>query len=614
MENRRTKRRHITGVDGLRAIAVIGVIIYHLMPSVIQGGFLGVPIFLLISGYFVTCQLVVEYDQTNRINFFHFYHKRFKKLYPTLIAMLVATTAYITLFQKTLLTNIRSTIWTNLLWVYNWWEIGHGQSYFDRFAGESPFTHLWTLGVEVQFYVLWPMILVILMMMFYQRRHLARWVVLLLAVLSAIEMAVLYNPTSLNRVYYGTDTRAFSLMLGAFLGLIWPIGHLRPNIDRAWSSALDFLGILTLLVTIFGFFTLSGQDAATYRGAMFGYSFLGMILLATVVHPGAHINRILTNRLFTWLGKRSYGIYVYQFPVMIFYEKVVQVGNHPLIHGIIQIVIIMGISELSYRYFEQPLANYDWRNLGRSIRALFDRQQLRRWLVVGPAIILLGIAIYGLCIPAPKAQPTAVQKRITQNAKTTAKRNQAIAAGKTPQVNVDSNSVKQKYGLTAAQVKQLQKLKITAVGDSVMVDASQSIQQLMPLAYVDGQVGRQGNDTPTVLKTLASQGRLADIVVLNLGTNGPISDHAMNEMLSIIGSKRQVYWVTAHVPTRSWQDSVNDQIKKVAKNHKNVHLVDWYQLSKDHGDWFASDQVHMQQNGNVQFTRLIATTILKYNK
>lgn len=614
MGNRQTGRRHITGVDGLRAIAVIGVIIYHLMPSVAQGGFLGVPIFLLISGYFVTCQLVVEYDHTNRIDFFHFYHKRFKRLYPTLVAMLIVTTAYITLFQRSLLVNLRSTIWTNLLWVYNWWEIGHGQSYFDRFAGESPFTHLWTLGVEVQFYVLWPMLLVILLMMFYQRRQRVRWVVLLLAILSALEMAVLYHPTSINRVYYGTDTRAFSLMLGAFLGLIWPINHLRPNIDRAWSTALDFLGILTLLGTIFGFFTLSGQDAATYRGAMFGCSFLGTILLATIVHPGAHMNRLLTNHLFTWIGKRSYGIYVYQFPVMIFYENVVKVGNHPLIHGIIQLAIIMGISELSYRYFERPLANYDWHNLGQTLRTLFNRTQWRRWLVVGPALILTGIAIYGLCLPEPKPTATAVQKRITQNAKMIAKRNQEIAAGKTPQVNVNSNSIKQRYDLTTKQVKKLQRLKITAVGDSVMLDASQSIQQLMPLAYVDGQVGRQGNDTPTVLKTLASQGRLANIVVLNLGTNGPIKDQAVDEMLSIIGSKRQVYWVTAHVPTRSWQDSVNDQIKKAAKTHQNVHLVDWYQLSKDHNDWFASDQVHMQEKGNVQFTRLIATTILKYNK
>lgn len=155
-EHQLPPRRHqyVTGVDGMRTLAVLGVIIYHLLPNVMVGGFLGVPLFLLISGYFVTNQLLKKWDRGG-VDLLSFYRRRFSRLYPVLVTMLVLTTAYITLFQRQLLHHIKAVIVTNLLWVYNWWEIFNGQSYFDRFGGESPFTHLWTLGVEVQFYVLW---------------------------------------------------------------------------------------------------------------------------------------------------------------------------------------------------------------------------------------------------------------------------------------------------------------------------------------------------------------------------------------------------------------------------------------------------------------------------
>lgn len=605
-------KQYVTGIDGVRTLAVLGVIIYHLLPTTLPGGYLGVPLFLLISGYFVTLQLVRQMDQTGGIQLTKFYLKRLRRLYPVLIVMLTVTTAYITLFARDLLHNIKSTIATNLLWVYNWWEIGHGQSYFDRFNGESPFTHLWTLGVEAQFYFLWPLILFMLFLILHKRSKI-KWTVFILAAASAVEMALLFDPQNINRVYYGTDTRAFSLLLGSWLALCWPIDRLNASLTTHAARILDGVGIGALLITLLGFFTLPGQSSWTYRGGMFFYSLIGMILIATVVHPGSHMNRWLTNPFFTWIGQRSYGIYVYQLPVMVFYERVVEIGRHPVINALVECLLILAISELSYRLVEQPLAHYQWRYLPASIRHWIDfkMHDWHQWLKVGPVVIICFIALCGLMLPSKPAKKSAVQTRIEKSRQATAAKNKQIAKGKTAKVNVNSKSLQKKYGLTSNQLKAASELKVTAIGDSVMADASQDIQEIMPHAYVDAEVGRQGSATPAVIKDLKAKGQLQKNVILNLGTNGAMDSQTINDILTAIGKDHQVYWITPHVPTRDWEQTVCDQIKQAAKQNANVHVIDWNQAANGHAEWFAQDKVHMNEQGNAYFTRLIVKTILK---
>lgn len=605
-------KQYVTGIDGVRTLAVLGVIIYHLLPTTLPGGYLGVPLFLLISGYFVTLQLVRQMDQTGGIQLTKFYLKRLRRLYPVLIVMLTVTTAYITLFARDLLHNIKSTIATNLLWVYNWWEIGHGQSYFDRFNGELPFTHLWTLGVEAQFYFLWPLILFMLFLIL-RKRSKIKWTVFILAAVSAVEMALLFDPQNINRVYYGTDTRAFSLLLGSWLALCWPIDRLNASLTTHAARILDGVGIGALLITLLGFFTLPGQSSWTYRGGMFFYSLIGMILIATVVHPGSHMNRWLTNPFFTWIGQRSYGIYVYQLPVMVFYERVVEIGRHPVINALVECLLILAISELSYRLVEQPLAHYQWRYLPASIRHWIDfkMHDWHQWLKVGPVVIICFIALCGLMLPSKPAKKSAVQTRIEKSRQATAAKNKQIAKGKTAKVNVNSKSLQKKYGLTSNQLKAASELKVTAIGDSVMADASQDIQEIMPHAYVDAEVGRQGSATPAVIKDLKAKGQLQKNVILNLGTNGAMDSQTINDILTAIGKDHQVYWITPHVPTRDWEQTVCDQIKQAAKQNANVHVIDWNQAANGHAEWFAQDKVHMNEQGNAYFTRLIVKTILK---
>lgn len=607
-----TGRRYITGFDGLRTLAVLGVIIYHLLPSTLQGGYLGVPIFLLITGYLITSHLTKEIDRTGRIKLGKFYWKRLTRLTPVLVTMLVATTAYITLFQRVLLHNIRVTIVTNLLYVYNWWEVGHGESYFDRFNGESPFTHLWTLGVEAQFYLIWPLILIIMFKVFKQKKWI-KWTTLALAIISAILMAVMYDPHNINRVYYGTDTRASALLLGALLAMVWPADKLKKNINKQAVRTLDVVGIISTALILIGYFFLSGQATFTYYGGMFLFSVVGMLLIAVIVHPGGHVNAWFSNPVFKWVGDRSYGIYVYQYPVLVFYESTVKnLADHPFLHAFAEMIIILVISDLSFRFIEKPLLRYDWKKLWQTVRGWFNISKgWHQWYAIVPALIITVIAFVGLVQEPTKAAPNKMQTQINKKAAKTKERNEAIKKGKVAaNTNQDADTLTEKYALSKSEVAKAKKLKLTAIGDSVLVDGSEDLQDLVPNAYVSAAVGRQIWQAPGIIKSLAKKGQLSDTVVINLGTNGTLDTPNVNKVLKAIGSKRQIYWITAHVPTKNWQTSVNETIHSLAKKHKNVHVVDWYSYSKDHPEWFSKDSVHPNTDGNAQFVHLLVKTIV----
>lgn len=298
---------------------------------------------------------------------------------------------------------------------------------------------------------------------------------------------------------------------------------------------------------------------------------------------------------------------------MVFYERVVPIGLHPWANALIELLLILGISELSYRLIEQPFAHYDWGNWQSTICSWVKPGQLKVWLRVIPSLLLLGLFTAALCAPEKAPQKNAVQRHIEQARHETASQNKRVAAGKAAKVKVSSNSLRRKYALSASQLAAAKKLKVTVIGDSVMADAAKSIQQVMPTAYVDAQVGRQGAQAPEIIKNLKKEGHLQKIVVLNLGTNGMMSTTTVSKIIHAIGPGHEIYWINSHIPTKDWQGAVNKLILQVARQRGDVYLVDWYSLSKNHQNWFANDNVHMNERGNIQFTRLIVTTILKHH-
>ncbi|MFT8740505.1 MAG: acyltransferase family protein [Liquorilactobacillus satsumensis] len=628
------KRRYITGFDGIRTLAVLGVILYHLFPYNIQGGYLGVPIFFVLSGYLITDILNEEIEKYGKVHVWEFYQRRMRRLYPALVAMVIGTSAYITLFQRDMLVHIRRTIIANLLYVYNWVQVGQGQSYFDRFGAQSPFTHLWSLSIEGQFYFFWPLILTVLWVLLRKKQPVFD-VIFVAAFVSALMMAVLYRQgQDPSRIYFGTDTRMFAILLGAALSVIWPSKSLKERLSSQARWFLDAAGICALLLIVILFFKMPGESDLTYHGGMFFFTLLSAVLVATVVHPGADLNRIMSNPVFSWVGKRSYGIYLYQFPVMIFYEtRVANVAAHPVLHSLVEIALIIGISHLSYVYLELPLQHFDYRRTGEVISEFFQRNSRYGWrrLWVCAGVLLSVLALVGAIVQPSSASNSSAQqlKKVIEsnqrkvasgNAREQKKAATKQSAAQSSQVQSSSADTahskqqsQQSEELTDRQKQQAQNLNVTAVGDSVMADGAVKLQGIFPRMYVDAQVGRQPRDAIGILQGLAQNGKLADTVLLSLGTNGPFSDDELDQIMAAVG-KRQVFWINTHVPTRRWQNQVNDSLKAAASRYHNLKIIDWYDYSNRHPEWFYADNVHPNEYGLNYYSSFIAKEMLSSSK
>ena len=607
------KHRYITGFDGIRTIAVIGVIFYHLFPNIVKGGYLGVPVFFVISGYLIVDLLRQEWDVTHKIDLKSFYFRRMKRLYPALIGVLVLSASYITLFQRNLLNNLRGVVVSSLLYFNNYWQIENQLSYFDRFHNPNPFTHLWSLSVEGQNYLILPLIFLLFYQVIRKKRNLATFF-LLGSILSAIWMAICFKPgIDPTAVYDSTFTRLSSIWLGASLAIVWPSNRLKTQISVQAKKTLDIAGVVALLGIIISFLTLSAQSSFLYYGGMYLVSILSAVLVAATAHPGADFNRFLTNPVFDYIGKRSYGIYLYQFPVMIFYESVVKNINHYLwLHTIAEVVLILAVSELSYRLIEVPCRRYDYSQLKTQVTEWFRLPAISKEKIMSiPVIFVCCVALFGI-FTAPANQKDATQKAFEA---TIAKNKKAADATKTTQSTTEvihtTNEIANKYQLTDKQLLKAQQMNLTMVGDSVMLGAVEEVKEIFPNVVVDADIGRQLYNGEQIIQTLLDKKLLANTVVIGLGTNGVYTEENFHKMMTVIGKKRKVYLLNAYVPTQRWQGDINRFLSKMADEYKNITLIDWYDLGKGHEDWFEEDHVHLKQEGQIGYTALIAQTILK---
>ena len=398
-------QRYMPGLDGLRAVAVLAVIAFHLGYGWAPGGLLGVGVFFTLSGYLITDILLAQL-QRGHIRLGRFWLARARRLLPALFLMLVVVAAWVTVFGPAQPRQFRDAVLANAVYVGNWQLIFGDVSYFARFAPPGPLNHLWSLAIEEQFYLLWPFLLVLGVKLVREvptRAGLRPRLALLtigLAVVSAVLMVVLYRPSlDPSRVYYGTDTRAFELLFGAALAMVWPSRELNRGISAGARNLLDGLGIAGLAAIGLMFWRTDQYSSFLYRGGFVVLSVATVLTVAALAHPACRLGVALGWRPLRWIGIRSYGIYLWHFPIIVLTTPGgVAAGAEP-VRELLQVAATLAVAALSWRFVEEPIRHGALGRFWKRLRAgEWEPAQLGRqgWALAALSSLVLLAAVAGM--------------------------------------------------------------------------------------------------------------------------------------------------------------------------------------------------------------------------
>ena len=596
----------------MRALAIIAIIFYHLMPHVLPGGYLAVNIFFVLTGFFITASVIEEYGQKGKLAYKRYLARRFQRLFLPLLGMLLSVTAYITLFQRDLLLNLRPWLLSSLGMVNNWWQISVGGSYFEQFYVQSPFMHLWFLSVISQFYVIWPLI-VLLLLALYKDKRIILYTAVGLSLFSALAMAMLNVPgEDASRVYYGTDTRLFSFMIGSALSVVWPLERLNEPVSKRTKRRLTLAGFFSYAVLGVMFSRMLDSQTLTYRGGMYLNSVIIGVGVVLTAHPATSLSKMMRFKPIQWLGRRSFLLYLWYYPVISLYQaKVVDTSVDPGQHILIQLAIMLSLSEIGYQIFEKKRWKMTsvqfWRpadTIAR-IKASGSEGSTRHFsgnLAPFVGFCLLLTALTGF-----------VQARSGENASVQELREQIAASqSKMEAMNRDdstrSRAINNIEGLERETVLFAHGADITFIGDSVLLSVADQLVTIFGRAVVEGAVSRQLYQTTEVIADLEKREQLHDTVVVFLGSNGTFTQTQMETFITEIGTSRNLFFLTTNVP-RIWKDSVNEQLALAESNHSNVHILDWNAFSSGHDEWLLEDQVHPNPIGAQQLALFVAEQI-----
>ncbi|MBG9721473.1 acetyltransferase [Bacillus mycoides] len=593
--------RYMVGLDSLRGLAILGVILYHINFNWMPGGFLGVTVFFVLSGYLITDILAIEWKNNKRIDLKKFWLSRARRLLPGMLIMLIVTLAWITIFHSSLLVKMRGDSLAALLYFSNWWYIYHKLSYFDSFSQLSPLNHFWSLAVEEQFYVVWPFVI---SLGFYYIKKQSRMILFIClgAIASALAMAILYEPGSdPSRIYYGTDTRAFSLLIGAALALIWPSSRLANKIIPQARLILDVIGGLALIIILIMFWKTNQYEPFLYRGGMVLLSLATALLVANLAHPASRIAQFLRFRPLRWMGVRSYGIYLWHYPIITLTTPKVNAGEFSSTRAILQFLLIIIVAQISWKFIENPIRKGALKNI--RIKNLKIRNlTLSGKLALICAVCISSIATFGLTT-ASKEKENPQKEKVEAVQEEQAKH--PVAVWEKPADEPPQNKEEQKEE-NPAQPKD--PLTVTAVGDSIMIDIAPYLKSAFPNIRIDAKIGRQMSQAISAVEQLKNEGNLGSHVIIGLGTNGAFTKEQLASLIEVIGNERKIILINTRVP-RPWESLVNEKLKEAASSYKNVVLVDWYSASAGNKAYFEPDGVHLTKTGAEAYAALVAKEV-----
>lgn len=666
------KKRHMNGLDGLRAIAVLGVIAYHLNLDFIPGGLLGVGIFFVLSGYLITDILLSQWREYGRISLGDFWARRFRRLLPGMLTMTVVVMLWLLCTDSSRLASLKGDILSGVTYISNWWYIFHHVSYFESFGPPSPFGHFWSLAVEEQFYLLWPLLLIAAIVLFRRKGWLVVSIVVA-AELSAGAMAIMYNPDlDPSRVYYGTDTRAFALLAGAALAVVWPSRKLSGTLPAMNRLVLDASGVAALAVLIYMMLNTSEYDSFLYQGGMVIQAIAATLLVAVLAHPSSLLGRIIGAKPLRWIGERSYGMYLWHYPIIVLTSPVVDTGGAHPVRMLLQVIATVVLASMSLKYIENPIRYNGFRDSlsklwGRGRTSFVPRQVWWKRTGLLMTLLLLCYAVSQMMLPVAansdshlvsisnvfNGEKSAEEKGqdvvpATTKPSESVQKNPSVQPGtesasdgktdgshkpgaesaegsklakpddsssdsrdedNSPANNVASNSTDSGATDTpATAVTKNGNIQYTIIGDSVILDAKPYLEENISGVYVDGHVGRQMWQAGDVLRDLKRNKQMGNQVVLELGTNGSFNSKNLKAVLDGLKDKTRVYLVTVRVP-RPWERTVNKALTDAASSYSNVSLIDWNQASEGHDEYFVKDGVHLTAEGSEAFTALVKNSL-----
>ena len=611
------KRRYITGLDGIRAIAVIMVLAYHLKLALFKSGFLGVTVFFVLSGYLITGILISEVEEEGTIDLKNFWLRRIRRLVPAVMSMAVVIIFVSTVVNRVIFTKGCKDFLASVLGFNNWWQIFNKVSYFEAAGVPSPFTHCWSLAIETQFYLIYPLILLGIYKLAKSRGEgrakrglLFAGVTLLLALISVILMIVLFDPQQdASRVYYGTDTRAFSLLFGALLAILWDYRMVPRRLSASVNMVLGSVSFAVLLVMTIA---INGSSNFWYRGGQFVGTILTVLVIYTVSGRKTWLSRFLSNPVLKWIGDRSYSIYLWHYPIILLISKGIKASWWITL---IEIVLSVVLAELSYRFIETPIRHGiigEYLNILRSRPK--SRQEKKRQVQVarrslkvmaGTFVLTVSLILCMIFVPKKNALDT-LQKRESKAKETGKMTEEQLAKQKAN--GSESEDTICTANLTDDEI--LEGLNLLLIGDSIAVDVTDDFYEMFPNSVSDTKIGRITSLGKQVLDSYIDEKKWeGEGVIFASLSNSPINGE-LEVIREKIGKDMPLFLTTVRIPHETFEEESNSKIKKFVEENDHTYLIDWYAASEGHDEYFDADDTHLLPAGAKAYANCIKEAVL----
>lgn len=597
------KSKYLPSIDSLRALAVLAVIIYHVDVNYLPGGFLGVDLFFVLSGYLISSLIIKEYKKTGSLNLYNFYIRRARRLLPAVYFMITVVLVVMVMFNGVLLKKSHLDSIFGYIYSSNWWYIFHKLDYFDSFGSQSPFKHLWSLAIEEQFYMIFPLLFLLVNGKkktkdgSYKLNRNFLYVILGVILVSLIAHIILFDINNISRIYFGTDTRAFSLLVGVVGAILYPIDKLNTKITPQENLVYSVVSLISIAALITIMIYTSEYNTWLYRGGFLLVAILGIIIIISSGKQHTVMAKLLSFKPVVFIGKISYSLYLWHFPILVLTTPVSEIGKPNIFFVVLRVILTFILAIISYALVETPIRKLGFKNYVSIIyKKIVKKSKKTKKIVASIATvvsILFVMGIFGKSVPYIS---TAFVKEMDSN-----KESQYVNKGENNQDNKQNQENKDKKDDKQNEEKKYS--SVVVMGDSLTVDIGEKFQELYPGAVIDGKIGRQLYVAIEEAKNYAQYNSENSAIIFQLGTNGPFTESQIEDLVKVF-DKADIYFVNIKVP-RAWEKTVNTALKEAKEKHSNITIIDWYTVANSGKDLFEPDRVHLNQTGIKEMITLI---------